>query len=53
MIRTAWCTGMIAFAIGPEFTTLQGALTIRYFWQFGGSFSTQGSGLYAQFVYPF
>ncbi|MBK9063633.1 MAG: transporter [Acidobacteria bacterium] len=39
-------------AIGPEFTTLQGALTIRYFWQFGGTFSTQGRGLYVQLVLP-
>jgi hypothetical protein len=39
-------------AVGPEFTTLQGALTIRYFWQFGGKFSTQGRGLYAMFVLP-
>jgi hypothetical protein len=40
------------YALGPEFTTLQGALTIRYFWQFGGTFSTQGRGLYLQFVLP-
>ncbi len=40
------------YALGPELTTLQGALTIRYFWQFGGKFSTQGSGLYLQFVMP-
>ena len=40
------------YGIGPEFTTLQGALTIRYFWQFGGVYSLQGSGLYVQFVMP-
>ncbi|HTO75026.1 MAG TPA: transporter [Thermoanaerobaculia bacterium] len=40
------------YALGPEFTTLQGALTIRYFWQFGGKFSTQGRGLYVQFAVP-
>jgi hypothetical protein len=40
------------YAVGPEFTTLQGALTIRYFWQYGGKFSTQGQGLYVQFVMP-
>lgn len=40
------------YAVGPEFTTLQGALTIRYFWQFGGKFSTQGQGLYVQFAMP-
>ncbi len=40
------------YGIGPEFTTLQGAFTIRYFWQFGGKFSTQGQTLYAQFVLP-
>ncbi len=33
------------YGVGPELTTLQGALTIRYFWQFGGKFSTQGQGL--------
>ncbi len=38
--------------VGPEFTTLQGALTIRYFWQYGGKFSLQGSSLYVQFVLP-
>ena len=40
------------YGVGPEFTTLQGALTIRYFWQYGGKFSTQGQGLYVQFVMP-
>ena len=40
------------YGIGPELTTLQGALTIRYFWQFGGKFSTQGRGLYVQFMMP-
>ena len=30
--------------VGPEFTTLQGALTVRYFWQFGGKFTTRGQG---------
>ena len=40
------------YAIGPEFTTLQGALTARYFWQYGGKFSTQGQGLYIQFAMP-
>ena len=40
------------YAIGPEFTTLEGAFTIRYFWQFGGVYSLQGSGLYVQFVMP-
>ena len=40
------------YAAGPEFTTLQGALTVRYFWQFGGNFSTQGRGLYVQFAMP-
>jgi hypothetical protein len=40
------------YGIGPELTTLQGALTIRYFWQFGGKFSTQGQGLYLQFAMP-
>ena len=40
------------YSVGPEFTTLQGALTVRYFWQFGGKFSTQGQGLYVQFAMP-
>src|SRR5262249_41089686 len=40
------------YGVGPERTTLQGALTIRYFWQYGGKFSTQGQGLYVQFVMP-
>jgi len=38
--------------VGPEFTTLQGALTVRYFWQFGGKFTTRGQGLYVQFAMP-
>ena len=40
------------YSAGPEFTTLQGALTFRYFWQFGGKFSTQGQGMYIQFAMP-
>lgn len=36
-----------------ETSLLQGALTIRYFWQFGGKFSTQGQGLLVQFAMPF
>jgi hypothetical protein len=40
------------YGVGPELTTMQGALTIRYFWQFGGKFSTQGQGLYVPFVMP-
>jgi hypothetical protein len=40
------------YGIGPELTTLQGALTIRYFWQFGGVYSLQGHGLYVQFAMP-
>lgn len=38
--------------VGPEFTTLQGALTVRYFWEFGGKFTTRGQGLYVQFAMP-
>jgi hypothetical protein len=38
--------------VGREITTVQGALTIRCFWQFGGPFATQGRGLYAEFVFP-
>jgi hypothetical protein len=40
------------YSIGPEFTTLQGALTVRYFWEFGGKASYQGQGLYVQFAMP-
>jgi hypothetical protein len=40
------------YGIGPELTTLQGALTLRYFWQFGGKFSLQGQGVYLQFAMP-
>jgi hypothetical protein len=40
------------YGLGPEFTTLQGALTVRYFWQFGGKFTTAGQGLYVQFAMP-
>jgi hypothetical protein len=40
------------YGIGPEFTTLQGALTVRYFWQFGGKFTLRGPALYVQFVMP-
>ena len=28
------------YGIGPELAALQGALTVRYFWQFGGKFTT-------------
>jgi hypothetical protein len=38
--------------VGPEFATLKGALTIRYFWQFGGKFTTRGHGLFVQFAMP-
>ena len=40
------------YGIGPELTALQGALTVRYFWQYGGKFSTQGQGMYVQFAMP-
>ncbi len=40
------------YGIGPEFTTLQGALTIRYFWEYGAKFAAQGQGLYLQFAMP-
>jgi hypothetical protein len=40
------------YGIGPEITALKGALTVRYFWQYGGKFSTQGQGLYVQFAMP-
>jgi hypothetical protein len=38
--------------VGPEFATLKGALTIRYFWQFGGKFTTRGQGLWVSFAMP-
>ena len=40
------------YAVGPELTTLEGGLTVRYLWQFGGEYSTVGSTLYAQLVMP-
>lgn len=40
------------YGIGPELTALEGALTIRYFWEYGGKASAQGQGLYVQFVMP-
>jgi hypothetical protein len=40
------------YGVGPEFTTLKGALTLRYFWQYGGKFSTQGQGFFVQFAMP-
>jgi hypothetical protein len=40
------------YGVGPEITTLQGALTLRYIRQFGGRYSTQGDTFYAQFVMP-
>ena len=40
------------YGVGPEFTTLQGALTLRYFWQFGGKFTTRGQGFFVQFAMP-
>jgi hypothetical protein len=40
------------YGIGPELTALKGALTVRYFWQYGGKFSVQGQGMYVQFAMP-
>jgi len=40
------------YGVGPELTALQGALTVRYLWQYGGKTSTQGQGLYVQFAMP-
>lgn len=40
------------YGVGPELTALQGALTVRYFWQYGGKTTTQGQGLYIQFAMP-
>jgi hypothetical protein len=40
------------YGIGPELTALEGALTVRYFWQYGGKTTTQGQGLYVQFAMP-
>jgi hypothetical protein len=39
-------------SIGPEFATLKGALVLRYFWQFGGKFTTRGQGFFLQFAMP-
>lgn len=40
------------YGVGPELTALKGALTVRYFWQFGGKFSVQGQGMYVQLAMP-
>jgi hypothetical protein len=40
------------YGVGPELTALEGALTVRYFWQYGGKTTTQGQGLYVQFALP-
>lgn len=40
------------YGLGPEFTTLKGALTLRYFWQVGGKFSAQGQGFFVQLAMP-
>jgi len=40
------------YGVGPELTALEGALTVRYFWQYGAKTSTQGRGLYVQFAMP-
>lgn len=40
------------YGIGPELTALQGALTIRYFWEYGGKATVQGQTLYVQFAMP-
>jgi hypothetical protein len=40
------------YGVGPELTALEGALTVRYLWQYGGKTTTQGSGLYVQFAMP-
>jgi hypothetical protein len=40
------------YGVGPELTALEGALTFRYFWQYGAKTATQGQGFYVQFVMP-
>lgn len=40
------------YALGPEFTTLQGAFTLRYEFQFGGEWVAEGNTFYGQFVMP-
>ena len=40
------------YGVGPELTALEGALTVRYLWQYGGKTSTQGRGLYVQMALP-
>ena len=41
-----------SFGIGPEITTFQGALTLRYLWQLGSKSALQGNIFYAQFAMP-
>jgi len=40
------------YAVGPEFATLQGALQVRYYWEFGARTAAQGQTLYVQFAMP-
>lgn len=41
-----------SFGLGPEVTTLMGALTLRYLWEFGGNNTLQGRIAVVSFAYP-
>lgn len=41
------------FALGPEFVLLQGGLTIRYFFEFGGEATLEGNNLVIALALPF
>ena len=40
------------YGVGPEFVTMQGALTLRYLWEFGAKSSFQGNIWGLQFAMP-
>ena len=41
-----------SFGLGPEVTTLEGGLTLRYLWEFGARNALQGRVIVVQFAYP-
>jgi len=40
------------YGVGPEFVTLEGAITLRYLWQLGTRSAYQGGVWFAQFAVP-
>jgi len=51
---TGTLTGPYAknYGVGPEFVTLQGAITLRYLWELGTRSAYQGGVWFAQFALP-